>query len=131
MTSNLLDLIKRGLPADFADLASKAVGESPGATQTALTAALPALVGAIAQRGATAEGAQSLLSLLDNPAVSTGAVANLSALLDGAPDRAALTGGGPWSPQARRRGRRNSGRPPGSWRRLRTRRCRPPPRRHR
>ena len=48
MTSNLLDLIKRGLPADFSDLASKAVGESPGATQTALTAALPALVGAIA-----------------------------------------------------------------------------------
>ena len=43
MTSNLLDLIKRGLPADFSDLASKAVGESPGATQTALTAALPAL----------------------------------------------------------------------------------------
>ena len=94
MTSNLFDLIKRGLPADFSDLASKAVGESPGATQTALTAALPVLVGAIAQKGATAEGAQSLLSLLDNPAVSTGAVANLSALVDGAQDRAALTSGG-------------------------------------
>ena len=94
MTSNLLDLIKRGLPADFSDLASKAVGESPGATQTALTAALPALVGAIAQKGATAEGAQSLLSLLDNPAVSTGAAANLSARVEGAQDRAAVTIGG-------------------------------------
>ena len=94
MTTNLLDLIKQGLPANFSDVASKVVGESPGATQTALTAALPALVGAIAQKGATAEGAQSLLSLLDNPAVSTGALANLSGLLDGGQDGAALTSGG-------------------------------------
>jgi len=94
MASNLLDLIRQGLPANFSDLASKIVGESPGATQTALTAALPALVGAVAQKGSTAEGAQSLLSLLDNPAVSTGALANLSGLLDAGHDGAALTSGG-------------------------------------
>jgi outer membrane protein OmpA-like peptidoglycan-associated protein len=94
MTTNLLDLIKQGLPGDFSDLAGKVVGESPGATQTALTAALPALVGAIAQKGSTADGAQSLMSLLDNPAVSTGALANLSGLLGGGQNSASLTSAG-------------------------------------
>ena len=83
MTTDLLALIKQGLPANFSELASKAVGESPGATQTALTAALPALVGAIAQKGATSDGARSVLSLLDNPAVDASALANLSVPPDG------------------------------------------------
>jgi outer membrane protein OmpA-like peptidoglycan-associated protein len=94
MTTDLLALIKQGLPANFSELASKVVGESPGATQTALTAALPALVGAIAQKGATTDGAQSLMSLLDNPAVSTGALSNLSGLLGGGADSASVTTAG-------------------------------------
>jgi outer membrane protein OmpA-like peptidoglycan-associated protein len=83
MTTNVLDLIKHGLPGNFSDLAGKLVGESPGATQTAVTSALPALVAAIAQKGATADGAQGVLSLLDNPALNTGALSNLSGLLGG------------------------------------------------
>ena len=94
MTTNLLDLIKQGLPSDFSDLAGKVVGESPGATQTALTAALPALVGAIAQKGSTTDGARSLLSLLDNPNVGMGGLANLSGLLGGGQDSASLTAAG-------------------------------------
>ncbi|HKU87281.1 MAG TPA: DUF937 domain-containing protein, partial [Casimicrobiaceae bacterium] len=92
--TNLLDLIKQGLPSDFSDLAGKVVGESPGATQTALTAALPALLGAIAQKGSTADGAQSLLLLLENPNVSTGALANLSGLLGGGQNSTSLTSAG-------------------------------------
>ena len=33
MTTDLLALIKQGLPANFSELASKAVGESPGASK--------------------------------------------------------------------------------------------------
>ena len=94
MTTDLLALIKQGLPANFSELASKAVGESPGATQTALSAALPALVGAIAQKGATDDGAQSLLTLLDDPAVSTGALSNLSAVPGGEEGSASLSSAG-------------------------------------
>ena len=94
MTTDLLALIKQGLPANFSELASNVVGESPGATQTALTAALPALVGAIAQKGATTDGAQSLMSLLDSPAVSTGALSNLSGLLGGGSETASVTTAG-------------------------------------
>ena len=39
MAVNLLDLVKQGLPSNFADMAGKFLGESPGATQTALSSA--------------------------------------------------------------------------------------------
>ena len=90
MAVNLLQMIKQGLPANFSDMAGKLVGESPGATQTALSAALPALLGSIAQKGATTDGAQSVLSLLDSPAVNTGALGNLSGLLSGGQQSNAL-----------------------------------------
>ena len=63
MAANLLDTIRRALPANFTELASKLVGESPGATQTAVTAALPVLVAAIAHKGAATQGAETLLPL--------------------------------------------------------------------
>ena len=90
MAVNLLEMIKQGLPGNFSDMAGKLVGESPGATQTALSAALPALLGSIAQKGATTDGAQSVLSLLDSPAVNTGALGNLSGLLSGGQQSSAL-----------------------------------------
>ena len=90
MAVNLLQMIKQGLPANFSDMAGKLVGESPGATQTALSAALPALLGSIALKGATTDGAQSILSLLDSPAVNTGALGNLSGLLSGGQQSNAL-----------------------------------------
>jgi hypothetical protein len=90
MAVNLLEMIKQGLPGNFSDMAGKLVGESPGATQTALSAALPALLGSIAQKGATTDGAQSVLSLLDSPAVNTGALGNLAGLLSGGEQSNAL-----------------------------------------
>jgi hypothetical protein len=80
MAVNLLDLVKQGLPSNFADMAGKFLGESPGATQTALSSALPALLASIARQGSTPRGAQGLLSLLNNPAVSTGVLGNIGGL---------------------------------------------------
>jgi outer membrane protein OmpA-like peptidoglycan-associated protein len=83
MAVNLLDLVKQGLPSNFADMAGKFLGESPGTTQTALSSALPALLGSIAQQGATPSGAQGLLSLLNNPAVNTGVLGNIAGMFSG------------------------------------------------
>jgi outer membrane protein OmpA-like peptidoglycan-associated protein len=83
MAVNLLDLVKQGLPSNFADMAGKFLGESPGATQTALSSALPALLASIARQGSTPRGAQGLLSLLNNPAVSTGVLGNIGGLFSG------------------------------------------------
>jgi outer membrane protein OmpA-like peptidoglycan-associated protein len=96
MAANLLDMIKQSLPSDFSDMAGKLIGESPGATQAGVAAALPAILGGIAQKGATTDGAQSVLSLLNNPAVSSGALGNLPNLLPGGPQTTSLmnSGGG-------------------------------------
>jgi outer membrane protein OmpA-like peptidoglycan-associated protein len=83
MTVNLLDMIKQALPSNLPDLAGKAVGESPGVTQTALSAALPALLAAVAQKGSTTDGAQSVLAMLNNPSVNTGILDNLPGMLSG------------------------------------------------
>jgi outer membrane protein OmpA-like peptidoglycan-associated protein len=83
MAVNLLDLVKQGLPSNFADMAGKFLGESPGTTQTALSSALPALLGSIARQGATPSGAQGLLSLLNNPAVNTGVLGNIAGMFSG------------------------------------------------
>ena len=91
MAVNLLDLVKQGLPSNFADMAGKFLGESPSTTQTALSSALPALLASIARQGATPSGAQGLLSLLNNPAVSTGVLGNIGGLFSGGGQQATST----------------------------------------
>jgi len=57
MSANLLSLVQQALGGDFSKLAGQFLGESQGATQSALSSLLPAVIGGIAQRGATPQGA--------------------------------------------------------------------------
>jgi len=50
MNANLLSLAQNALGGDFSKLASQFLGESPTATQGALSSLLPAVIGCIAQK---------------------------------------------------------------------------------
>jgi len=80
MNANLLSLAQSALGGDFSKLAAQFLGESPTATQGALSSLLPAVIGSIAQKGATTEGASSLMSLLNGANLDTGALANIGNL---------------------------------------------------
>ena len=80
---NLLSLLKAALPNDFASLLSQYLGEPEAPTQTSLTALLPALLGAISQKGATPGGASSLLNLLNRPEVNPSLIDNVAGLFSG------------------------------------------------
>jgi hypothetical protein len=80
---NLLSLLQAALPDDFASLVSQYLEEPKPATQTSLTALLPTLLGAISQKGATANGAAGLLNLLKGPDVNTGILDNIADLFSG------------------------------------------------
>ena len=53
MNANLLSLAQDALGSDFLKLAGQFLGEPQGSTQTALSSLLPAVIGGIAQKGAT------------------------------------------------------------------------------
>jgi len=57
MTPNLLSLAQEALGGDFSKLAGQFLGESPGSIQSAMSALLPAVLGSVAQKGATPQGA--------------------------------------------------------------------------
>jgi len=80
MSDNLLSLVQTALGGDFTKLAGQYLGESVPATQSALTSLLPAVLGGIAQKGATAEGASSLLSLINGTNLDIGVLDNVAGL---------------------------------------------------
>ncbi len=80
---NLLSLLMAALPDDLASLLSQYLDEPQPATQTSLTALLPTLLGAISQKGATPDGAASLLNLLKGPDVDAGIIDNVADLFSG------------------------------------------------
>ncbi len=80
---NLLSLLKAYLPSDFASLVSQFLGEPEAATQTSVSALLPALLGAISQKGATPGGAGGLWNLLNQPEVNPSLIDNVGSLFSG------------------------------------------------
>jgi outer membrane protein OmpA-like peptidoglycan-associated protein len=80
MTDNLLSLAQTALGGDFSKLAGQFLGESGASTQSALTSLLPAVLGGIAQKGATSEGAASLLSLVNGSNLDTTILDNVAGL---------------------------------------------------
>jgi len=91
MSVNLLDLVKQSAGGDLAGMAAKFLGESEGATSSALSALLPAVLGGMAQKASTQDGAKSLLSLVTGPNVDTGILGNLASLFgDGGSKATAL-----------------------------------------
>jgi outer membrane protein OmpA-like peptidoglycan-associated protein len=83
MNANLLSLAQNALGGNFSTMAAQFLGESPGATQGALGALLPAVLGSIAQKGATTDGASSLMSLVNSANLDVGSLGNIGNLFGG------------------------------------------------
>ncbi len=88
--AGLLDLLNSDLGKTLVSSASQQLGQNSGKTTSALTTALPLLLGAMKNNASSSEGAQGLLSalsgkhdgsILDN---LSGAVSNQDVLKDGA-----------------------------------------------
>jgi outer membrane protein OmpA-like peptidoglycan-associated protein len=80
MNANLLSLAQNALGGDFSKMAGQFLGESPSATQGALSSLLPAVLGVVAQKGATTEGASGLMSLINGANLDTSALGNIGSL---------------------------------------------------
>jgi len=83
MAANLLSLAQQALGGDFSKLVGQFLGESQGSTQSALTSLLPAVLGGIAQKGATPDGAAGLLSLINGANLDVKSLGNLAGLFGG------------------------------------------------
>lgn len=83
MNANLLSLAQQALGGEFSKLAGQFLGESPGATQQALTTLLPAVLGGIARKGATHDGAAALMSQLQGANLDVGMLGNIGSLFGG------------------------------------------------
>ena len=83
MSANLLSLAQQALGSDFSKLAGQFLGESETTTQSAMRSLLPAVLGTVAQKGSTPEGAASLLSQLNSASVDTNILGNIAGLLGG------------------------------------------------
>ena len=80
MNDNLLSLIQQALGGDFSKLVSQFLGEPQGSAQSALGLLLPAVLGGIAQKGATPQGATSLMSLINGANLDVGSLGNIEGL---------------------------------------------------
>jgi len=83
MNANLLQLAQQALGGDFAKLAGQFLGESESTTTSAMTGLLPAVLGGIAQKGATPDGASSLLSLINGANLDPSVLGNVAGLFGG------------------------------------------------
>src|SRR5512141_729750 len=80
VNANLLTLAQNAMGGDFSNLTAQLLGESPGATQSALTSLLPALLATVAQKGATPEGASGLMSLINSAKLDVNSLGNIAGL---------------------------------------------------
>jgi len=94
MSINLIELLKQIFGGNFSALASRFLGESESNTKSAVTSMIPALLGAVIQKGSTPQGASSLLSAINSPQVDSGIVGNMSQLLGSGGDASRLVNSG-------------------------------------
>lgn len=80
MNANLLQLAQQALGGDFAKLVGQFLGESESATTSALSGLLPAVLGGVAQKGATSDGAAALLSMINGANLDTSVLGNVAGL---------------------------------------------------
>jgi len=83
MNANLLSLAQGTLGGDFSRRAGQFLGESQDASQSALSSLLPAVLGAIAQKGATPQGASGLMSLINGASLDIASLGNIAGLFGG------------------------------------------------
>ncbi len=80
MSVNLLDIASAATGGNFAGALGQFLGESPSVTSSGLSAVLPALIGGLVNKGSTAEGANGLLTMLNNPQIDSGILGSLGSL---------------------------------------------------
>jgi outer membrane protein OmpA-like peptidoglycan-associated protein len=80
MSANLLSLVQTALGGEFARLTGQYLGESVPSTRSALSGLLPVVLGGVAQKGATPEGASGLLSLINGANLDTSILDNVAGL---------------------------------------------------
>ena len=83
MAINLLEMMSSAIGPQLVGQAGRFLGASESTTQSAVDAALPALLGGLMQKGSTASGAATLMSLLNTPGLDPGMVGNLGSFLGG------------------------------------------------
>ena len=96
MSINFLDLIKSQLTGgNNLSAISSLLGESDIATKAGLAAALPTILGSVIQKGATTDGASSLLNMIKSGGHDGSALNNIGSLLGGGDTtKSFLSGGG-------------------------------------
>ncbi|HKC44201.1 MAG TPA: DUF937 domain-containing protein, partial [Burkholderiales bacterium] len=83
MAINLLEMMSSAIGPQLVGQAGRFLGASESTMQSAVDAALPALLGGLMQKGSTASGAATLMSLLNTPGLDTGMLGNLGSFLGG------------------------------------------------
>jgi len=78
---NLIDLIGKQLTPDVVNALGSLSGTTSAQTQTALKAAVPSVVGALAKQGGTPGGAQQILDLLGKQTGGVDLLSNLTGML--------------------------------------------------
>lgn len=94
MAINILDMFSNGVGKDLIGQASKALAESDSGTTSALGALMPALLGGMAQKASTTQGAADLFSMVNGASIDTRMLGNLSGLFAGGDRTNALTSAG-------------------------------------
>ena len=80
MNASLLSLPQTALGNEFSKQAAQFLGESTGATQSAVSSLMPVVLGTIAQKGATSQGASNLMSLIGGANLDPSLLGNVAGL---------------------------------------------------
>jgi OmpA-OmpF porin, OOP family len=83
MSINLIDLAKQAMTPDLMSKAAGLIGESGDGTSKALSAALPMVLGGLASKSTSADGAAGLLGMITSGKTDGNMLGNLGSLLGG------------------------------------------------
>ncbi len=93
MSVNLLEMLKSSVAPEITKQAAHYLGETPSAVQTTVDAIFPTLIGGLMQKGASNDGATTLLNLINTgPTIDAGMISNLSGLFSGGERTGTLLG---------------------------------------
>ena len=81
MTTNLLDMLSQAITPELVGGLGKLFGESESALGSGISALLPGLIGAMANKASTSEGASALAALVDDPRIEADLTERLPTLV--------------------------------------------------
>ena len=87
---NIIDLLKGQLGSAAINKVAELIGENPSNTSSAMNTIIPSLLGGLVQKGATQDGASSILDMLNNDKHDGGMFNNLLGLLGNGSKTSAL-----------------------------------------